>query len=101
MAATELQKETYEEIMTLYDLAEEVIDVVEFGNVQQREEYVPHVEKFIGKIEVAVEELAQSYIIFVESGKKPTRAEAQKIDEAFTKIFAAVENFRNGSRTLN
>lgn len=100
--ATKMQEETYEKIMRLYDLAEGVIDAVEFDEeIQPKEAYVPVVEELIEQVEVSAEVLAQSYIMFVETGKKPNSSEQRKIEGAFIKLFAAIKKAKAQDIRIN
>jgi len=91
---TELQKETYNEIIRLYDHAEGIIDIAE--SMKERvNPIVDDVEKLIDSIEKNTEILIENFTKYMESGKTLSGVEKMKMEKARKEIDSSIRQFLN------
>lgn len=83
------QEKMYQTIMNMYDHTESVIDMVEFGDIKNREAHIPLVEHLVDDVEQATEYLAQMFIQYVETKRKFKGMEKQKVEKAYEQLMEA------------
>lgn len=91
---TELQKQTYKTIMSLYDSADEIVNVAESLD----KEVVPiidNVEALVENIEENIEILMDNFLKYMKSGKPLSGVEKMKMEKAKKEINNSVNKFLN------
>ncbi|MCP5361975.1 MAG: hypothetical protein H6908_04985 [Hyphomicrobiales bacterium] len=96
----EEKEQAYQSIMKLYDVAENYIDVLEAANTPGVESYIPLVEAFVHQLEETAEVLAEAYIMFAETDRKPPVAQRRKVEGAMRKMQLAFETFKRERQKL-
>lgn len=94
------QKKTYDNIIKLYDFAEDLVEAVEKNPAKKPEERLKLVEPLIEQIEESAEMLAQVYISFVETGTQPDDETKIKVENSIQKMFEAISNYKDQVRKL-
>lgn len=87
------QEQFYNEIVTFYDLAEDLIDIIEREGAKNPELQARIAAPVIEQTQESAEVLAEAYIAFVENGEKATKSEVKKVEGAIRKIFSAIVAF--------
>lgn len=87
-------KEQYDQITSLYDLAEDLAATVENKQVKNPEKQLALVEPLINEIADSADVLTEEYINILEhpSTKKTAKG---RVEKALRQIFMALENYRN------
>ena len=87
----------YNNIHTLYDLAEELLNTVESKLVSAPALQLEIIEPLINEIGDATDVLTQEFILIAESKKNKTSNKASKahIESALRKIFAAINDYHS------
>lgn len=88
------QQETYEAILKLYDLAEELVHTVESSVVADEEAYLELIEPMVEELAEAADILTEEYAALVKAGESPSLDRKKKMEAALQKIFAIVEQCR-------
>lgn len=91
---TEEQRQTYERIMSFYDIAEEMIDVVEKGEVTRPEAQVKNLVALVAQVEESAEILTDLLVLVVETGETLHGKEKRKAEIALRKLLSAIEKFK-------
>ncbi len=84
-------QEKYEELMRLYDLADDLADTVESRFVQNPESQLKLVEPLIEQIGAAADELTDEFIALAEGKKKLSTK--NRIEGALRKVYMAIEEY--------
>lgn len=87
----EAYKQNYDEIVRLYDLAEELVSTVE--QQQQETEKLAQlelVEPLVNNIEQAADVLTEEYVGLVESEGKSAVTAGKKVEGALRKLFSSI-----------
>jgi hypothetical protein len=92
MGVSEQQQQTYHQIISFYDLAEELLQTVEQHKTHNPEHQLNRVEPLVLKLEKSTDLLADSYRNFVKTGKKPGVFTRKKIAKALKDIYVVVNN---------
>jgi len=95
------QRETYENIIKLYDYAEAIIEAIEQNPEPFPELRLKLVEPVLDQIEESAEVLAEIYIHYIETGKKPSSRSKIKVEVAIRKIFAAIDSYRESVKRID
>lgn len=90
MASLE-QQETYEAILKLYDLAEELVYTVESATVTDEEAYLELIEPMVEQLAEAADTLTEEYAFLVKEGAEFGQDRKKKMEAALQQIFAIVE----------
>ncbi len=94
------RKKTYDNIIKLYDFAEELVVAIEKNPANKPKERLMLVEHLIEQIEESAETLAQVYISFMENGAEPDEESKQSVEKALRKIFQAISKFKQELKKL-
>ncbi|HCR85357.1 MAG TPA: hypothetical protein DIV86_01640 [Alphaproteobacteria bacterium] len=86
------QKQTYESIMKYFDVAENVVNVVEELG-EDAAPFVPFVDGLLLKIEENAEIIAENFIKYTKSGNVLSGVEKLKIEKAQKNINDAIAEF--------
>lgn len=97
---TSEQKKTYDNIIKLYDFAEDLVEAIEKNPAKKPEERLKLVEPLIEQIEESAEILAQVYISFVETGVQPDDDTKIKVDNSINKMFEAISIYKEQIKKL-
>ena len=89
---TELQKKTYEDIMKLYDFADETLDIAE-KYPKGSEPYVQVVEELVETIETNTEVMVDNFLKYAKRGGRLSGIEKLNIEKARDQINKAVDKF--------
>ncbi len=91
--AQDLEKleEQYEEIMGLYDLADDLANTVDGRFVDNPEQQFYLVEPLIEKLGESADELTEEFVNLAE-GKAPSKSKV-KVESALRKIYAAIDDY--------
>lgn len=84
-------EEKYEEIMKLYDIADELANTIENRAVQDPQAQLKLVEPLIEQVGSAADELTDEFINLAEGKKK--LATRNKVEGALRKIYSALEEY--------
>ena len=84
------QEKTYNEIISFYDFAEELIDTVEDKATADPVTQLDFVEPLVEQIEQATDELAEEYREFLKTGKKPGFLVRRRIAKSLKNIYEAL-----------
>lgn len=96
--ATELQRQTYESIMQIYDFADEAVNLAE-KYAEISDPYIPYVEQIVQRVERNCDIMIDNFEKYLKSGKGLSGVEKLKIqkakkeiDEAFDSFFRVIKN---------
>lgn len=84
-------EQKYEEIMKLYDIADELADTVESRSIESPQSQLKLVEPLIEQIGNAADELTDAFISLAE-GKKQLSTR-NRVEGALRKIYSALEQY--------
>ncbi|MCC7260822.1 MAG: hypothetical protein IT567_07295 [Alphaproteobacteria bacterium] len=88
-------KDTYEDIIRLYDFAEELIESVDDSRVEKnKEEQLAIVNGLIEAIEESTDILAEEFCEIIENNGKPKTKKKGKLESAFRKMFVAIDAYK-------
>lgn len=87
----DVHQKNYDEIMKLYDFAEQLVDTVEDENTEDPVDQLSIVEPIIEDIEAATDVLAEEYREFALHGKKPNLISKRRIENALRTIYLALK----------
>ncbi len=82
-----LLQETYQQLLSFYDLAEELIDTVEHQPLESPLAQLDFIEPLVEEVENATDVLTEEYRHFAASGNIPDEARKQRIENALAKIY--------------
>jgi uncharacterized linocin/CFP29 family protein len=88
-----VHKDAYKQFMKLYDIAEGYIDDLE-NMGDEAAVHIEAVDELVEAIEEQSETVMAYYVKYVQSGKKLSGVEKQKIESALTKIKEAIAKFK-------
>jgi hypothetical protein len=91
MKNDELKKQ-YDQITSLYDMAEELAATVEHKQMKNQEEQITLVDPLLNHVADAAEVLGEEYINILESKSRHKSAKS-RIEKALRKIFTALEDY--------
>jgi hypothetical protein len=86
-----LLRETYEQLIHFYDLAEELIDTVEHPTVENPVAQLDFIEPIVEHIEQAADVLTKEYRRFAETGALPDEDSKARIEMALANIYDVLE----------
>jgi phage-related minor tail protein len=85
-------KASYDNITELYNLADEVIQSVLQSQHQNQEEHFGLVNPLVEEVEASTDVLSEAFIDIAE-GKRHTQARSSRIEMAFRKMYAALDDY--------
>lgn len=91
---TELQKKTYEDIMSLYDSTEEVINIAEKIGTDL-DPISEEVENLVDNLQVNIDALMDNFLQYIESGRTLSGVTKLKMEKAQKEINDSINNFLN------
>lgn len=91
-ATLEEQRQQYEEIMKLYDYADDLALTVDSQFVEDPADQLQLVEPIIEQLEESTDVLTEEYIKFAEG--KSRRTSRGKIEKALRKIYSSLDEYR-------
>ena len=96
-------KGKYDEIVKLYDMAEELVNTIESDLVSDPDAQLLTVEPLINEIGDATDVLAKEFLLIAESKKLNIQSKASKsqIEGSLRKIFAAITDYQNRVRNVS
>jgi len=94
------QEEFYDEILKFYDLAEDLIDIIEAPNTEEKEIQANLAIPVIEQVQDSADVIAESYLNNVKNNGISSGKDIKKVEVAMRKIFAAVVNFANEVKDL-
>lgn len=94
------QEQFYNEIVAFYDLAEDLIDIIEREGAKNPAMQARLALPVIEQTQESAEVLAEAYITFVENGEQASPSEIRKVEGAIRKIFGAVLAFIEAVKEL-
>jgi len=100
MMRKDQQEKFYDQIMKLYDLAEDVIDAVEAPCVRNIASQADIAAPVIEQVEESTNTLGETYLRYVENGSKADGRDARKVESAVRKVFASISTFNQQLRKL-
>lgn len=83
----QILQDTYNQLLSFYDLAEELIDTVEHQGLESPLSQFDFIEPLVERVEEATDVLTEEYRYFAESGKEPSQARKDRIENALGNIF--------------
>jgi len=83
-------EKTYNEIISFYDFAEELIDTVESERVRDPVNQLEFIEPLVEQIEHATDALAEEYRTFLKTGKRPGFLVRRKIAKSLKSIYESL-----------
>ena len=84
-------EETYNAIISFYNLAENLIDSVESQDVTDHVSQLDFIEPIVKQLEESTDILSEEYRNFVETGKKPSFLVKKKIENAIKNLNNSLE----------
>lgn len=84
---------TFESILTLYDLAEKLLDTV--AEQEDHEHYLSIIEPLIEQLEQSADELASHYRGIAKQGKPINQETKAEFENALKKIFQMIEECKH------
>lgn len=82
-----LLQETYNQLLSFYDLAEELIDTVEQQPVESPLAQLEFIEPLVERVEYATDVLTEEYRQFAKTGDIPNEDAKKRIENALGNIF--------------
>ncbi len=83
-------EKTYNELISFYDFAEELIDTVENEAVSDPVNQLEFIEPLVEQIEIATDSLAEEYRNFLQTGKRPGFLVRRKIAKSLKNIYESL-----------
>lgn len=96
-------EQKYQEITTLYDYAEELVNTVESELVKDPEAQLKVVEPLISDIGDATDVLAEEFVLIAESRKHniQSRASKKRIEAGLRKLYVAVGDYQKRVKNVS
>jgi histone H3/H4 len=85
---------SYESIVSLYDVAEELIEKVNDASEDFIEEVLDGVEPLVEVVEESTEVLTNEYLLFANPAADPRLVKKNNVESALRKIFAAISDYK-------
>lgn len=86
-------QDTYNQLLSFYDLAEDLIDTVEEQGIESPLEQMEFIEPLVERVEHATDILTEEYRHFAESGHLPDSERKARIEHALGNIFDILKSF--------
>ncbi len=94
---TQEQKEQFfQEIIRLYDLADNVINAVGQQGIVNRMQQLELATPFVNRVNASTDVIAKIYAEVVKEGKSITLEGQERMEEALRNIFTALQEFIEG-----
>ena len=91
-------EKTYNELISFYDFAEELIDTVENADVKDPVHQLEFIEPLVEQIELATDALAEEYRTFLQTGKRPGFLVRRKIAKSLKNIYESLGECKKYSK---
>ncbi|MDX1950418.1 MAG: hypothetical protein SFT90_08005 [Rickettsiales bacterium] len=92
MEGLEVQKQAFDQMMQIYDFAEQAIDLCE-KFPEDTEPFLPLIENIVAKVEKNCDIMTTNFEKYLKSGRVLSGVEKMKIYKAKKEIDEAFENF--------
>ena len=96
----EQQEEFYDEILKFYDLAEDLIDIIEDPETKEKEIQASLAIPVVEQVQKSADIIAESYLNNVKNNGISSGKDIKRVEIAMRKIFAAVVGFTNEIKDL-
>lgn len=93
-------KETYEDIVTLYDYAQALVETVEDSRITDPYAQQELVIEMVDTLEQSTEVLSEQFLDIAQGDGQSNKIKKTKIESAFRKIFNAIDNYKNKAIVL-
>lgn len=91
LPAKQTLQETYEQLVSFYDLAEELVDTVDNPSVKNPLAQLDFIEPLAERVEEAADILTEEYRYFAETGTIPDNIRKERIEDAISSIYDVLD----------
>lgn len=92
-------EQSYHQVVTLYDLADDLISAVDTGASGQQQNQFNYVNPLVEQLEETADVLTEEFINLAENhGKATSLTGRARIEAAFRKIYSTLEQYGQGSQ---
>lgn len=90
--ASQSYRKTYDDILKLYDYAEQLVATVE--QVSDPQEQVALIQELVDTLEKYAPDLCEEFVNLADSDGKPTSVKMTRLETGFRQILIAIRNYR-------
>lgn len=94
------QQETYEAIMKLYDLAEELVHTVDSSLITDEEAHLMLIAPLVEQLADSADILVEEFTALAQQGEEMNMGRKRKMELALGKVFAVVEQCKKYNKQL-
>lgn len=91
------QHKTFEAIIKLYDLAENLLETTSHQTVDDPQKHLEAIEPLIEHIEDAADQLVEEYTALVKDGREFTPESKHTLELSLRKIYSAIDECRKAT----